>query len=555
MENNKSLTIFTIEILRKVLFMINNIIVLIFVIAILIIDFSFVLLIFGYLKRKLFNRRESQNIVDKKCSFFDTIMSDIKRFRKLFPEKYRKFLPYVVILFMLIISYYSYNEYQTALPDGTYCYKVAIKSGNKEYLLPAEVNIISYTEYDETEYDDTDIPFRGTRFSIPEYHKIFNLSRAYWPNGGYLDFDYYDDEDNMYFDRYTTLSDQNDKEWECMLTTQRTTHPKVVEQFEDVSKKDIYYVAFTNFILLLYLTIWFLKHKKANFPKGSLYSGNYKEGMYNGKGKLELPCGDSYVGEFEDGEYNGYGEYFYVNGSKLSGYWKYNNLEYGTMALSNGGVYTCSLKNGTLSDPIVYTYSNGDEYVGEWKDEKHHGKGTYTYASGAKYIGEFKDNKFHGQGIMVYISGNIYESEWNDDVSNGQGKIVYKNGGTYVGEWEDFKPNGQGTLTDPIGDVYVGNFKDGVIKGQGTINYSNGNLFTGELFDQPVHGTLSYKNGDVYFGEFLFEARWGEGTMKYANGDIYIGEWEDNKRNGQGKYTKANGEIITGEFKDDAFIG
>lgn len=252
-----------------------NLIVLIFIIAILIIDFSFIRLVFVYLKSRLLNHRESQNTVDKKYSFIDTIMIDIKRFRKLFPEKFRKFLPYGVVLFALLISYYSYNEYKTVLPDGTYCFKVAIKTGNKEYLLPAEVHVSSFTEYDDTEYDETNIPFMGNRISYPEYHKVFNLSRAYWPNGGYLDFNYSSSEDYMYFDRYTTLTDQDDKEWECMLNPQRTTHPKVIEQFEVVSKKDIYYVAFTNFILLLYLLIWVLKHKKTNFPKGSLYSGKY----------------------------------------------------------------------------------------------------------------------------------------------------------------------------------------------------------------------------------------------------------------------------------------
>ena len=40
---------------------------------------------------------------------------------------------------------------------------------------------------------------------------------------------------------------------------------------------------------------------------GSVYSGEWKDGKYNGQGTITFGHGDKYTGEWKDGKYNGQG--------------------------------------------------------------------------------------------------------------------------------------------------------------------------------------------------------------------------------------------------------
>ncbi len=83
---------------------------------------------------------------------------------------------------------------------------------------------------------------------------------------------------------------------------------------------------------------------------GTLYTGNFRNGLFNGKGKLEYANGDSYEGHFVNGSFQGYGIYRYKNGDKYEGEWRedlYNGI--GKIVFSNGdttfgywlnGIYT-----------------------------------------------------------------------------------------------------------------------------------------------------------------------------------------------------------------------
>ena len=83
---------------------------------------------------------------------------------------------------------------------------------------------------------------------------------------------------------------------------------------------------------------------------GSLYTGQFKNGLFHGEGKLEYPDGDTYEGEFKNGGFGGYGKYTWNNGSVYEGQWRddlFNGI--GTMISQEGdtlygywlnGVYT-----------------------------------------------------------------------------------------------------------------------------------------------------------------------------------------------------------------------
>lgn len=83
---------------------------------------------------------------------------------------------------------------------------------------------------------------------------------------------------------------------------------------------------------------------------GSLYTGQFRNGLFHGMGKLEYPDGDIYEGEFRHGSFYGNGTYKWKTGAIYSGEWRddlFNGI--GTMISEKGdttygywlnGVYT-----------------------------------------------------------------------------------------------------------------------------------------------------------------------------------------------------------------------
>ncbi|MCB1142195.1 MAG: hypothetical protein H7A24_08700 [Leptospiraceae bacterium] len=74
----------------------------------------------------------------------------------------------------------------------------------------------------------------------------------------------------------------------------------------------------------------------------------------NGYGTAEFPRGDIYTGEWKDGMASGRGVLKYKNGNEYTGEWK----------------------NGKANGRGVLIFQDGTRYVGEWKDSVAHGNGT-----------------------------------------------------------------------------------------------------------------------------------------------------------------------------------
>ena len=86
-----------------------------------------------------------------------------------------------------------------------------------------------------------------------------------------------------------------------------------------------------------------------NYPDGSVYVGEVRNGQRNGQGTFTFANGDVLVGEFRDGRANGQG----------------------TFTLGPGDF-------------------EGDVYVGGFRDSQPNGQGTYTFANGDVYVGEHR---------------------------------------------------------------------------------------------------------------------------------------------------------------------
>ncbi len=93
------------------------------------------------------------------------------------------------------------------------------------------------------------------------------------------------------------------------------------------------------------------------------YSGDYKNGFYHGKGRLEFKDGSVYEGQFENNKMHGYGKIFFKDGSIYQGNFK-NNLRDGTGIFKNteGSQKRVVYQNGKFRE--VYT----EDYKIHWKN-------------------------------------------------------------------------------------------------------------------------------------------------------------------------------------------
>lgn len=138
---------------------------------------------------------------------------------------------------------------------------------------------------------------------------------------------------------------------------------------------------------------------------GDTYSGNFKNGKYEGHGTYYDKSEDcKYVGEWADGKPNGkgiskWGEKSKFPGRYYDGDWKDGLMHgYGTKFWGKAE---------------VETYTN-NKYVGEWKNDKMDGFGRYEWADGSFYEGPWKDGEQNGDGIYVFNDGEIFKGHWED---------------------------------------------------------------------------------------------------------------------------------------------
>ncbi|WP_316368813.1 hypothetical protein [Candidatus Thiodiazotropha sp. CDECU1] len=107
---------------------------------------------------------------------------------------------------------------------------------------------------------------------------------------------------------------------------------------------------------------------EAKLPDSSIYTGECKDELFNGQGKLVWSDGTYYEGEFIDGLLHGQGKYVHTTG------WS-----------SEGTYYKGSLTgNGIHINPTIGTYE------GEFKNDQFHGNGTFINIHGDKWLVHIK---------------------------------------------------------------------------------------------------------------------------------------------------------------------
>ena len=218
-------------------------------------------------------------------------------------------------------------------------------------------------------------------------------------------------------------------------------------------------------------------------PKG-VYEGQFRNMKKEGKGKMIFNDGRIYDGEWKNGLYHGKGIYTNCFDSKIE-------------------KYEGDFKNGKAEGKGIFYCANGDRYEGDIVKWDREGKGIYYYNNGDKYEGDFKNNSINGYGKYLYKNGNIYEGHFENAKANGYGISIYNYG-----------PN--------KGNRYEGNHKNWNKDGKGIFYYNNGDIFEGEFKNDKKDGKgiLYYKNGDWEIGNYIEDNKIGKHIKLLANGKI-----------------------------------
>lgn len=240
------------------------------------------------------------------------------------------------------------------------------------------------------------------------------------------------------------------------------------------------------------------------FADGSLYSGNFSEGRFEGLGTLTYPDGSVYTGNFRRQLQNGKGTLVDANGNRYVGLWRSGKRHgQGQLTYLDGSRIDGNWVAGKLEGEVTFSFANRDYYVGHMSDDMMNGFGKMEYANGDSYVGDWKNNLPHGEGKMLFADGTAIQAKWqagepaiewstlgftkdeetlancNEGCPDGTGRYAYQDGTEYVGQIRDGVPNGEGSVRFVDGRRYAGNFIDHRPEGLGVMYYPSGEITGG----------------------------------------------------------------------------
>lgn len=170
-----------------------------------------------------------------------------------------------------------------------------------------------------------------------------------------------------------------------------------------------------------------------NYPPNNdtykLYSGQWKNGEFDGQGTVIFTDGETYTGGFKDGELHGHGVYKYSNGVVREGEFIHDVQVSGTLIRPDctfQGTFLAGMEHTgtfTYTDGIVFTgtresdtkrvgtvrYPDGDIFSGTFEDWKLNGDDAKMIVNSVSdkfiYKGQMQNGRKHGIGTMHIMSG------------------------------------------------------------------------------------------------------------------------------------------------------
>ncbi|GHV41878.1 hypothetical protein FACS189490_09650 [Clostridia bacterium] len=187
------------------------------------------------------------------------------------------------------------------------------------------------------------------------------------------------------------------------------------------------------------------QEKGKDYGEGEfIYSGNLKDGLFDGQASLSFSTGDLFDGTFSDGRMNGMGLFRGREGWSFNGDFTDGEAAGGTFLLEDGT--TESYKR----EPHADRYETSTwQYDGNFDVRGQDGIGTFTYADGSVYFGTFTRGMADGEGVYTDSAGNtVYEGGFSFGVFEGHG-IYYstEEGWSYSGEFKEGLFDGYGEIT------------------------------------------------------------------------------------------------------------
>ncbi len=208
---------------------------------------------------------------------------------------------------------------------------------------------------------------------------------------------------------------------------------------------------------------------------GDVYIGQFKRGLYHGKGKLKSLNGDWTDGEWAMGKRNGKGQQYFA---RTKGWYD--------------GYFRDDLFHGLGSIMFGATVATSGCYAGRWDaDKKVYGK--QFIANGGVYEGAFNGIDFHGKGKLTEADGTVYEGVWVKGKKHGMFEINYPSttqptaaattpAQTAETETETAQAGVAPTTPVAVRPVhYSGEMQNNTKHGHGKCCFSDGSEYKGEL--------------------------------------------------------------------------
>lgn len=187
------------------------------------------------------------------------------------------------------------------------------------------------------------------------------------------------------------------------------------------------------------------------YVEGSVYEGNFLNGMLDGEATYKKPNGENFKGNYLKGAIHGKGK-----------------IEFG----------------------------ENNFYEGEFKDGVFEGEGVLRQQN-STYTGPFKNGKFHGYGELVQDDGTMLKGDFVDGNVTGKAELVSEVS-SYKGDMKAGFMEGEGELTDKNGFVYKGEFLQGMKHGKGKFFSPKGELISSGIWEKGEfqnNGAGSMANG------------------------------------------------------------
>jgi len=259
-----------------------------------------------------------------------------------------------------------------------------------------------------------------------------------------------------------------------------------------------------------------------------IYSGDFKNDMFHGIGKLKLNYNSNYNDIFTNMQNsvkpeNGFNNAVGVEDSK-----KKKELENTTY----------NKNNDDFTDEKMF-------YKGEFEENTINGKGKLFIKNYIKYEGDFSEGKFHGNGKLVFLNNKINVKQF---LAN---NFCEKNFNFNISQRQTFNNTNSDNNNN---DLYKISDKNKRITNIESTPYENLNINSSsrkKKISTKNDSSLSKIEYDEYTGDFINNAYFGRGIYIWKTGEYFEGTFFENKKEGWGTISFTDGVNFETCWSDD----